>query len=66
MNITSILVSFNAALIFANTALAQLPISDVTQSIAGFAIGIALAFIGPLLPKVSGNFRSFLGLQRRG
>lgn len=66
MNLTTIVVSINAGLVFMLAGLPQLPLSSEIQSIAGFIIGTVIAVIGPLLPKISGNLRSLLSLQRRG
>lgn len=65
MTYTQLLLGINAALIAALAALPQIAgIDDVLRSILGAAIGIALAFIGPFIPKVSLSVRRMLDLRR--
>lgn len=68
--ITSILVSINAMLValegFLIADTLDGTLSDGVQVIIGVVVAVVIAGIGPLLPKVSGTFRSAMGLQRRG
>lgn len=61
------LLGLNAALITVQTGVTRLTsLSDDAITAIVFACGIALAFVGPFLPKVSNGIRSALKLQRRG
>lgn len=62
---TQAIVGLNAALIVILGALPQTNLDDDTKTIISIAIGAALAFIGPFLPKVSTVIQRAMNLRSR-
>lgn len=62
---TQAIIGLNAALIVVLGALPQTNLDDDVKTIISIAIGAALAFIGPFLPKVSETFQRTLNLRNR-
>lgn len=62
---TQFIVGLNAALIVGLGALPQTNLDDNLKTIIAIFLGMAIAFIGPFLPKVSNTIRVALDLRRR-
>lgn len=63
---TQLIFGIQAALIAINTGITGLDLADSVTTIVIFVCSVALAFIGPFIPKVSAMARKSMGLARRG
>lgn len=60
---TQVIVGLNAALIVGLGALPQTNLEDDIKTIVAIFMGMAIAFIGPFLPKVSETIRAAMDLR---
>lgn len=66
IDVSKIILAANAMLVFAITGVNQLPISDDTQTVVSFFLGILLAGIDVFVPKISASWRRTMKLSLRG